>query len=167
MATQITLDKQKMIGGIVGIVIVSLIVGYIAGAHLGKSKAVIGRPGAGAFGQFGGQTGVRAGAGARTNFGSGGVASGEIISKDATSITIKLRDGGSRIIFLSGTSTIAKSESGTAADLATGQQVTVMGTANSDGSIMAQSVQIRPAGSLPQGAPTGGTAMPSVPPAQQ
>jgi hypothetical protein len=89
-------------------------------------------------GQFGNGTGAR---GAR--MGNGG-ANGEIISKDDASITIKLRDGGSKIVFLSNTTPVSKTASGTPADLIVGAQVNAVGTANSDGSMTAQSVQIRP-----------------------
>lgn len=88
-------------------------------------------------GQFGGGAGTR---GAR--LGSGG-ANGEIIGKDDSSVTIKLRDGGSKIVFLSNTTPITKTASGTPMDLTIGAQVNAMGTANPDGSITAQSVQIR------------------------
>lgn len=91
-------------------------------------------------GQFGNAAGGR---GSRT--GNGG-ASGEIISKDTSSITIKLRDGsGSKIVFLSNTTPVTKQAAGTPADLIIGTEVSAMGTANADGSITAQSVQIRPA----------------------
>ena len=69
---------------------------------------------------------------------------GEIISKDDKSLTVKLRDGGSRIVFLSNTTEITKSISGSIADLGTGKTIIISGSANQDGSITAQSVQIRP-----------------------
>ena len=78
-----------------------------------------------------------------TRPGGNGSVFGEVLSKDAKSITVKLRDGGSKIVFLSDTTKITKSVDGSLADLTIGAQVTTIGTANADGSITAQSVQLR------------------------
>jgi hypothetical protein len=75
-----------------------------------------------------------------------GLSIGEIISKDDTGITIKLVDGGSKIIFLSNSTEIDKTTNGSLEDLEIGTNVTIQGSANSDGSITAQSIQIRPTG---------------------
>lgn len=74
----------------------------------------------------------------------GAFINGEIIAKDDKSITIKLRDGGSRIIFYSATTEISKFVSGTADDLIIGKNITVIGKTNSDNSITAQTIQLRP-----------------------
>lgn len=69
---------------------------------------------------------------------------GEIISKDEKSVTVKLRDGGSKIVFYYDGTKIDKFVSGNAADLEVGKNVVVSGTTNFDGSVTAQSVQVRP-----------------------
>lgn len=68
--------------------------------------------------------------------------SGEIISQDDTSITVKMQDGSSKIVILSDDTTINKASEGTKSDLKTGETVTAFGTTNSDGSITAQNVSI-------------------------
>jgi len=94
-----------------------------------------------------------AGGGARTGM-NGGITFGEIISKDETSITIKMQDGSTKIVLVSSSAQVMKSTTGSINDLAVGTQVTVTGPANSDGSVTAQSVQIRPADSMPIGTPS-------------
>ena len=81
--------------------------------------------------------------GVRVNRG-GGFVPGEVIAKDDKSITVKLPDGGSEIIFFTKDTPITKSVSGTSDDVAVGEQVMITGSANRDGSVNAQSIQIRP-----------------------
>lgn len=94
--------------------------------------------------QFGmnGQLGTngQGGAGARMGVGT----TGDVISKDDKSFTVKLRDGGTRIVFFSPTTQTMKSVDTTATDVQVGTTVIVNGTSNPDGSVTAQTVQIRP-----------------------
>ena len=73
----------------------------------------------------------------------GGLTAGEIVSKDDKSITVKLPDGGSEIVFLSDTTEVVKTASSTVSNLAVGDTVTVMGPPNSDGSITARTIELR------------------------
>lgn len=92
---------------------------------------------AGANAQFAGRPGgIRGGAGALF---------GEILSQDANGITVKTQDGSSKIVLISASTLISKQAAGSASDLSVGKSVAVTGTTNADGSITAQSVQLRPA----------------------
>ncbi|MDD4332612.1 MAG: hypothetical protein PHT51_00690 [Patescibacteria group bacterium] len=73
-----------------------------------------------------------------------GIANGEIISKDEKSITVKLANGGSKIIFLGGETKVNKMAEATITDLEVGKNIMVTGQTNSDGSITAQNIQLRP-----------------------
>ncbi|MDP2934685.1 MAG: DUF5666 domain-containing protein [bacterium] len=98
-------------------------------------------------GAAGGFRGTGAGGGART--GSGFV-SGDIISKSDNSVTVKLQDGGSKIVFFSDSTSITKSTDGAFGDLETGKTIIVNGITNSDGSVTATNIQIRPEIGIPQ-----------------
>ncbi len=69
---------------------------------------------------------------------------GEIISKDDKSVTVKTRDGGSKIVYFSESTKIGKTTEGSLADLESGKEVMISGKANQDGSFNAQNIQIRP-----------------------
>lgn len=136
--------NNKKIGlGVVGVVV--LVAVFYGGMSYGKSQ--VSTTGAQA-GQSFGQGGNGGGRGMRNG---GGFTAGQIISKDATSITVQLMaggpgsttTGGSKIVFVDINTKITKSVNGTLADLAVGTQVSVTGTPNADGSENAQSVQIR------------------------
>jgi hypothetical protein len=83
--------------------------------------------------------------GGERNGANGNFISGEIISKDEKSITIKNRNGGSAIVYFSDSTHIGKSESGSLSDLNVGGEVMINGKSNPDGSLSAENIQIRPA----------------------
>jgi hypothetical protein len=134
---------------IIPIVIVAIIIvglAFFAGMRIGKGKNTTAltmqqRFAQDGTGNFRGGTGTRNGAG---NF-----AGGQIIAKDDKSITVQIQGGGSKIIFYSATTEIGKTVTGTTADLEIGKTVTATGTTNSDGSITAQSIQLRPQSLVP------------------
>ncbi len=71
-----------------------------------------------------------------------GFANGEVISKDDKGLTIKMRDGSTKLVFFSSSTKFQKSSDGSVSDVETGKTVLVTGQAGSDGSITAQTVQI-------------------------
>ena len=75
---------------------------------------------------------------------------GNILTSDSNSITIQMRSGSTQIIFLTNTTPIIKSVRATLSDLSIGTPISVIGSANADGSITAQSIQIRMATSSTQ-----------------
>jgi hypothetical protein len=127
---------KKPIFIVATIIILAAVAGgsFYGGMVYGKSKNI--RP----LG-FGGNL---PGLGQRNGVAGSNFISGNILSKDGNNITLKLSsDAGSKIIFYSSTTQINKSASGTPDDLTTGTLVSITGTSNSDGSVTAQSIQIR------------------------
>ena len=123
---------------IVIIVVVALLVGaggFFAGMKYQQSKSPAGR--------FGNLQGNRNGQFQQRNQGFRPV-NGEIISSDDKSITVKLQDGSSKIVLLTDTTSLNKSTEGSKSDLKTGEQVVVFGMENSDGSVIAQNIQLNP-----------------------
>ena len=159
------LSKNQLIGIIIGVIIIAAAF-FLIGMKVGEHKNAAARGQYGQFGQPGmmgrggyGSNGMMGGPGGmRRMAGNGAV--GTILSKDATSITLSLPAGGSKVILISPTTAVMKSTAGTTADLSIGQDVMVNGTPNADGSIAATSVSIRPA------RPAGSTGTPAGTPAQ-
>jgi len=145
------MKNKQIVGGIV-IAVVALGIGFYGGTTYAASH-----PARGAFaaGAAGGRTfGAGATGAARGTRTGGGVATGTVLSVDANGITVKMANGSSEIILTSPSTTIAKSTSGTMSDVSVGASVIVTGTPNSDGSLTASSIQLRPAGApVPGGMP--------------
>jgi hypothetical protein len=70
--------------------------------------------------------------------------SGEILSNDEKSITVKMMDGSSKIVILSEKTSINKAAEATKADLIAGSRINVFGTENTDGSVTAANIQLNP-----------------------
>jgi Cu/Ag efflux protein CusF len=71
---------------------------------------------------------------------------GQILNMDSKTITVKLSDGSTKIVVLSGSTVFMKSITAALTDLKTGDTVNVVGSQNADGSVTAQDVQINPPG---------------------
>lgn len=134
-------------------VIVCAVIGvlsFFSGVSYGKGKSVnnssFNRAQIGSsFGQENFNQRSQGGKNSRSGIGSGGgIVSGEILSKDETSMTVKLRDGGSKIVFFAPSTKIEKTVGGTISDTIIGKQVMITGVTNTDGSVSATSIQIRP-----------------------
>ena len=142
-------NKNIVISVIVCIVIAGI--SFWSGMKYDASKSSVNqlsninsRGGQGGFNQNSGgkSQGMRGGTNGGMN--NGGFISGEIISKDANSMTIKLRDGGSKIVLLSPSLKVEKTVDGTVSDVVIGKSVMITGTPNPDGSVSAASIQMRP-----------------------
>lgn len=150
---------KKILPIIILVVVVVATGSFYGGMAYGKGsgKGMAGRNFNGQ--QFGaniagmGQRGDRAGGAGAV----GGFVSGQVISQDDQSITVKLMargnatggqeatsQGGSKIVFFSTSTQVMKTSEGSIRDIAVGSNLTITGKANSDGTLTAQSIQIRP-----------------------
>jgi hypothetical protein len=109
----------------------------------------------GVGGLFGGRGGPNGTGGTGANR-AGGFVSGSIIAQDSNSITVKLADGSTKIVLYSASTTINVAQQGSASDLAVGKDVTITGTANSDGSVTATRIQMGALGGFNGGPPGAG-----------
>ena len=142
------MQKNKMvIGAVMGAVVIGGLCFYLGTKH-GEAVAMTTTP------QVQGQFGGVGGAGRMRGGMNGGFLTGDVVSKDATSITVQSRDGSTKIALYSGTTQVLKSTSGTIDDVAVGSTISVQGTPNNDGSVTAQSIQIRPKMQTPPVTPT-------------
>lgn len=67
---------------------------------------------------------------------------GAVIAKDEQSLTLKMPDGGSKIIFFSDSAEISKTIEGSVDDIEIGKQIIISGEENPDGSYTAKTVQL-------------------------
>lgn len=132
-------NKNLVTTGVVALII-GLGVGY-EGAH---ALATTPKTGAAAFAARGtggaGFTGARGG-----NQAAGGLLTGTVAAKDSGSITLNTRDGSSHVVLVTPDTTVSKSVNGSLSDIAVGSTIIVSGSTNSDGSVSATLVQLRPA----------------------
>jgi len=114
--------------------------GFWGGVTYQKSQAPSGF--AGRAGGFPGAGGA-GGAGGLRN--SANIATGTVISQDASSITVKTANGGSKTVYVSAQTNVSKQQVLTVTDIKVGDQVAAFGQA-ANGGIDARSVQIVPPG---------------------
>lgn len=74
----------------------------------------------------------------------GGMVTGEIVSANSQSMTVRQQNGTTTTIYYSDSTDISKTSSGTFSDLSSGTDVAVTGTTNTDGSVTARSIRINP-----------------------
>jgi hypothetical protein len=129
--------KTHIIWGIV------VVVALAGGFFWGKSIASTTRAGlAGTAGGFSSSTRSRfAGAGGTT----GGFTTGQVAAISSSSLTLQLANGNSEVVFYSSSTLISEPMTVPVSDLSSGTNVMVAGTTNSDGSLTAQSIQVRTA----------------------
>ncbi len=127
--------------------VAALIVGGVGGVLIGQSTATSAnasstRGGFGAqggAGGYGGSPGQVGGTGTGTGTGTarGGFTSGTINSISGNTISVKLADGSTVKVTTSGTTTVTRSSTAKVSDLAEGENITVIGQADSSGDVAA------------------------------
>lgn len=75
-------------------------------------------------------------------FQGGRPVSGEIVSVEEKTITVKTQDGSSKIVIYSDSTKVNKTSESSKEDLKTGEQIMVIGTESTDGTVTAQSISI-------------------------
>ncbi len=124
---------------IVSTAVIALVIGFGAGyvIHTAPAQTQNTR------GNFAGANGdmIRGGTGG----GAGGFLTGTIAAKDAGSITINTRDGSSHVVLITPATSVSKSVTGALGDVSVGSTIIVSGMTNSDGSVSATLIQLRPA----------------------
>ncbi len=138
--------------------VILAVISFYAGAHFGAnstqtSSTQSASPAADGYRMNGNRQRGAAGAGMTT---------GKILSVNPQSIVVALRDGGSKIIFISPTTEISKFTAGTPFDLVENGNVSIIGDANPDGSLNARMIQIRPDVPLRQNASTSSSPQPTA-----
>jgi len=129
---------------IIGGVLVAIVFFYAGLKYTQSHSPVASATGRAAFaGRVGTTTG--AAGGARFGGAGGGLVAGTVLSNDPQGITVSVQGGGSKIIFVATSTSYTTTTAGSASDVKVGDSVMITGTTNSDGSITARSIDVRPA----------------------
>lgn len=121
---------------VVILAIVCLVLGFGGGYYFSNYQFKKLRP------NFGNQIPDRQNSGQRQQPGFGGMIMGEVVSQDEKSITIKMQDESTKMVILSESTVYSINQSTDKSEIITGDQIRVIGSANSDGSITAQNIQM-------------------------
>lgn len=128
------------------VILICLAIGgaaFYGGTLMNKKPAFANNPG-----QFAGMTGRNNNATGRAGMtgraANSSMINGEILKIDDKSVTIKLNDGGSKIVYLSSDTIISKFTEAEKKDLEIGKSVTVSAKTDTSGNQTAQSIQLRP-----------------------
>ena len=147
MANEKTVPQVTMI--IVGIV--ALVVGALGGYEARNMQVSQARSayagqygGSGLGGGTSGNFPRGSGAGAARTGARGGAVVGQVVKVDPSSITVQLSDGSTHLVIITSNTNVSMATATTTSALATGQRVNVIGTANSDGSTSATTINITP-----------------------
>ncbi len=76
----------------------------------------------------------------------GGLVTGQIVTMGNSSITLQLANGNSEVVFYSTSTPVSEPTMVSVNTLKVGTTIMVGGASNSDGSLTAQTIQVRPAG---------------------
>lgn len=136
------------------LILVGLGVGFFGGYEYRNYRLNQARGGFAAGGANGAQRFIGGTRAAGQNGAGRNAVEGSILSIDNNSITVKLTDGSTKIVILSGSTTYSNTATASQTDLKTGSTVAVFGAPNSDGSVTATNVQINPMFGRPQGSPS-------------
>ena len=111
-----------------------LAVGLIGGVLIGQNTAT-GTSDARGTGGMGGGTGT-----APTGAQMGGFTSGSVVSVDGEVVTLELEDGSTMTITTADDTTVTTTVDSSVAELAAGDEITVVGEADDDGNVSATSI---------------------------
>lgn len=124
--------NKQTIGIMIGILVVGVLGGFLGGVKYQASKVP----------NF--KIGNTNRTGAMMRGGNGNMGTmGEVLSRDASTLTVKLPTGGSKIVFFDANTSVVKASTSTLDAVVVGEQVVVGGTTNADGSVSAKTIQIR------------------------
>ncbi len=141
---------MKNINSVIIVAIILILVaaggGFYAGMQYQKSQNPLG----GQFGNrsFAGGNGGQFFTGRGANGAAGGQrftpVRGQIISLGNNTLTVKQQDGSTKLVVLGSSTTYVNTQKASLSDIKQGDTVMVVGSANSDGSITANDIQINP-----------------------